>query len=174
MTYRRLRAEMDHDFVVFLIGMRINRWWRPDLWIPVALAMARMLEELEENPELGFLGATSGGLGNPSVMVQYWRSRDHLMRYARSKDGAHLPAWVDFKRRIADTDACGIWHETFPVEASAFESVYGNMPAFGLGKVGRLVPAGGHGPTGAATPADHDDGAALVRPRHVSDDHTGC
>ena len=52
----RMTALMDEDFVVFLIGMRINRWWRPDVWLPVAMAMPRMIEELEADPESGFLG----------------------------------------------------------------------------------------------------------------------
>ena len=29
------------DLVVFLIGMRINRPWRPDLWLPAFIAMSR-------------------------------------------------------------------------------------------------------------------------------------
>ena len=37
----------------------------------------------------------------------------------------------------------GIWHETYFAKAGAFESVYANMPPFGLGKVGPLVEAKG-------------------------------
>jgi hypothetical protein len=33
-----------------------------------------------------------------------------------------------------------IWHETYLVKAGQYEAVYGNMPAHGLGKAGRLVP----------------------------------
>ena len=29
------------DLTVFLIGMRINRIWRPDAWLPVLAAMGR-------------------------------------------------------------------------------------------------------------------------------------
>jgi hypothetical protein len=32
------------------------------------------------------------------------------------------------------------WHETYLVKAGQYEAVYGNMPARGLGKAGRLVP----------------------------------
>jgi len=55
---QRMTAEIDGDFVVFLIGMRINKWWLPHKWVPVARAMGRMLKELEETPadETGFLG----------------------------------------------------------------------------------------------------------------------
>jgi len=164
----RMTALMDDDFVVFLIGMRINKWWRPDLWLPAAMAMPRMVAELEADPDSGFLGWEGGGLGNPTLMVQYWRSTEHLIRYARAKDREHFPAWSAFRKRLAATDACGVWHETFEVKASAYECVYGNMPApFGLGKVGRLVPA--HGALASARhrlgagDADRTDAAARTK-----------
>ena len=43
---RRMMAAIDGDFVVFLIGMRINAWHRVDRWWPVFAAMPRMLQEL--------------------------------------------------------------------------------------------------------------------------------
>ena len=143
----RQTAHYDEDFVVFLIGMRVNRWWRPDLWMPVAGAMPRMMKELEGRTDLGFLGAESG-FGNPSIQVMYWTSAEALVDYARSRDHHHLPAWVDFKRRVQATNAVGVWHETYRIAPGMHESVYVNMPAFGLGKVGQLVPA-----TGARTRA---------------------
>ncbi len=33
----RYTAKTDQPFVVFLIGMRINQWWRFDKWIPIAV-----------------------------------------------------------------------------------------------------------------------------------------
>lgn len=38
----------------------------------------------------------------------------------------------------------GIWHETFKVKAGEYECVYNNMPKYGLGKIGTLVPAVGN------------------------------
>jgi hypothetical protein len=35
----RLTASIDGDFVVFLIGMRFNSWWKLHRWLPVAQAM---------------------------------------------------------------------------------------------------------------------------------------
>ncbi len=52
----RMTAEIEGDFVVFLIGMRINKPWMIHKWLPVFLAMPRMLKELEAHPESGFLG----------------------------------------------------------------------------------------------------------------------
>jgi hypothetical protein len=34
----------------------------------------------------------------------------------------------------------GIWHETYVVGAGAYESVYSNMPVFGLAAASRHVP----------------------------------
>jgi hypothetical protein len=46
-------------------------------------------------------------------------------------------------RRIRQGAEIGIWHETYQVEAGAFECMYSNMPVWGFGKVGELVPATG-------------------------------
>ena len=138
---QRMAAQIEGDFVVFLIGMRINKPWKLHKWLPVFLAMPKMLKELERRPESGFLGAVFG----PKVIVQYWRSFEHLETYARSTDGLHWPAWVAFNKRMAKNRAdVGIWHETYLVRAREYEAIYSGMPPFGLGKVSKLVPATGH------------------------------
>jgi hypothetical protein len=139
---KRMTGRLEGDFVVFLIGMRINRWWKVGKWLRVAMAMPRMIQELEKSPELGFLGAESW-FGRTTIMVSYWRSADHLMAYATSKTNAHLPAWKDFNRMVGTNGDVGIWHETYRVHPGDFESVYANMPAFGLGRAGVLVEATG-------------------------------
>ena len=53
----RLTATLDGDFVVFLIGMRINKPWLVHKWLPVTQAMPRMIKELSRQPELGFIHA---------------------------------------------------------------------------------------------------------------------
>jgi hypothetical protein len=115
-----MAAEIDGDFVVFLIGMRINKPWKPHKWLPVLLAMPRMLKELKEHPESGFLGSAAAGL----LTVQYWRSFEHLEAYARSHDHEHWPAWVAFnKRTAASRGDVGIWHETYLVRAGDYEAI---------------------------------------------------
>lgn len=136
----RMTAEVEGDFVVFLIGMRINKPWKVHKWLPVFLAMPRMLKELEARPESGFLGH----IASLGVIVQYWRSFDHLESYARSKDQEHWPAWIAFNRRIGNSRGdVGIWHETYQMRAGQYETVYSGMPPFGLGRAGQLVPASG-------------------------------
>ena len=139
----RLTAEIDGDFVVFLIGVRINKFWKPHKWLLVATAMPRMLAELERTPASGLLHVRSHfGLRN-IVAVQYWRSFEHLHAYAIARDRAHLPAWQAFNRAIASSGDVGIWHETYLVRSGKHESVYNNMPPYGLGCAGKLVPAQG-------------------------------
>lgn len=153
----RWRAERDGDFVLFLIGMRINTWWRIDQWLPVARAMPAMIRELEERPELGFLGATTF-FGRTICMLQYWRSEAALLAYARGKDYAHVPAWRAFNKRAQSSSAVGVWHETYPVFAGRYENVYVDMPPLGLGAVSARKPAGrstGKGATAAAEEAPH-------------------
>ena len=136
----KMTVEIEGDFVVFLIGMRINKPWKLHKWLPVFLAMPRLLKELAAHPEAGCLGTISG----LSVIVQYWRSFDHLEAYARSHDHGHWPAWVAFNRRLGRSRGdVGIWHETYQVRAGAYEAVYSGMPPFGLGTAGTLVPASG-------------------------------
>jgi hypothetical protein len=137
---KRVTAQMEGDFVVFLIGMRINKPWKLHKWLPVAMAMPRMLRELERKPDSGFLGAIQS-LG---VIVQYWRSFEHLEKYARDRDQSHWPAWVDFNRRVgASRTDVGIWHETYRVRAGEYECVYSGMPLHGLAKASTMVDAAG-------------------------------
>ena len=63
---QRMTAKVEGDFVVFLIGVRINRLWKIHKWLPVAMAMPRMLRELSQDPTSGHLGAESWFGGGPS------------------------------------------------------------------------------------------------------------
>lgn len=138
----RMTAAVDGDIVLFLIGMRLNQPWAVHKWLPVARAMPRMLRELYQNPGLGFVSHEMW-FSRTLILVQYWRSLDQLMAYASAREAEHLPAWQAFNRAVGTDGSVGIWHETYLSKAGAFESVYANMPPFGLGKVGPLVEAKG-------------------------------
>ena len=134
---RRMAAEIDGDFVVFLIGARFNnklRLLRSMLDVGGRRGMKRMLDYLVAHPEKGLLGYEMG-----PVIVQYWRSFDHLEAFANDASDPHRAAWRNYWRRVGTSDRTGIWHETYRVRAGEYEAVYGNMPPFGLGKAGRLV-----------------------------------
>jgi len=137
-----MTVKIDGDFVVFIIGMRINRFWKFHKWIPVASVMPKMIKELSDKPESGFLGFQIFG-GIPPVMVQYWRSFEHLEAYAKDRNGHHYPAWKAFNLKIKSNGDVGIWHETYKVNAGNYECIYNNMPKYGLGKIGEMIPATG-------------------------------
>ncbi|MEA2323396.1 MAG: hypothetical protein QOD81_3246 [Solirubrobacteraceae bacterium] len=155
-------ARIEGDFVVFLIGMRVNRPWRVRQWWPVFRAMPRMIKELEADPDSGFLGATQGLLTTGPSLVQYWRSFEHLERYARSPDAEHLPAWREFNQRVRGSGDVGIWHETYRVRAGEYETIYGNMPRVGLGAVGEHVPIGSTSATAARRIGERPDDTSPV------------
>jgi hypothetical protein len=122
---RRVTAQIEGDFVVFLIGMRINKPWKPHKWLLNLRTMPKMLKELEAAPaENGFLGCMNLGLLS---LVQYCRSFDHLEAYAPGRDKQHWPAWLEFNRLMKDSRGdVGIWHETISSEpANAKASIAG-------------------------------------------------
>jgi len=137
---QRMTAVIDKPIVVFLIGMRINYFWKIRQWWPVAMAMPRMLKELAADKSSGFLSSEMW-FGRTTLMVQYWDSFDALERYAKRRDQAHLPAWAEFNKNIGKSADVGIWHETYEIAPGSYECIYHNMPPFGLGKVGKLVEA---------------------------------
>ncbi|KPP98493.1 MAG: protein of unknown function containing DUF4188 domain [Rhodobacteraceae bacterium HLUCCA12] len=138
----RVAARIEGDFVIFLIGMRINKPWKVHKWWPVFMAMPRMLRELDAaGPETGFLGRSSL---STRLIVQYWRSFDHLEAYARTEGGQHRLAWARFNRAMNNARGdVGIWHETYLVADGRYEAVYSGMPPIGLGRAAALVPATG-------------------------------
>jgi len=138
----RMTAISDEGVVVFLIGMRINKILAIHKWLPVFNAMGKMLPELYKNPELGFK-SNQMWFSRTLILVQYWESSEKLIEYAKAKDSEHLPAWRAFNKAAQSSNAVGIWHETYVVSKGNTENMYVNMPTFGFGKVGELVPATG-------------------------------
>ncbi|MEP7019993.1 MAG: DUF4188 domain-containing protein [Pseudonocardiales bacterium] len=135
----RQSAEIDGDFVVFLIGTRFGVG-HPLLWfrdLGGRRGMLHMLKYLSQHPDRGLLAYE---FGFPTI-VQYWRSFEHLEAFAKDGDDPHLAAWRNYWRRVGKDNRSGIWHETYLVRAGDYEAIYANMPPTGLAKAGRLVPA---------------------------------
>jgi Domain of unknown function (DUF4188) len=135
---RRMTAEIDGDFVVFLIGARFSKLHlvRSLVDLGGSRGMKHMLDYLVAHPDKGLLGYQ---LGLP-VIVQYWRSFAHLEAFAKDTSDPHLAAWRRYWRRVGTSGRTGIWHETYLVRSGEYEAIYGNMPPLGLGKAGRLIP----------------------------------
>ncbi|WP_138758942.1 monooxygenase family protein [Modestobacter altitudinis] len=138
----RYGAEIDGDFVVFLIGARLNK---PQHLLASVRdlggrrrGMQAMLAALVADPEKGLLGYR---MGFP-VIVQYWRSFEHLEAFARDPGDLHRPTWLEWFRRDPK-GRTGIWHETFLVRAGEYEAIYDSVPESGLAVAGRVVPLAG-------------------------------
>lgn len=135
----RYTTENDTELTVFLIGMRANKRRAVHKWFPVFKAMPGMIKELYTNQErLGFLSMESYFGLRTTLMIQYWRSTEDLLAYAKGEK--HLAAWKNFNRKVKNNDAVGIYHETYTVQQGNYEAIYGNMPLHGLGKASRHVP----------------------------------
>ncbi|GAB3699050.1 hypothetical protein GCM10027597_61820 [Saccharopolyspora tripterygii] len=80
--------------------------------------------------------------GRTTVQVGYWRSMDHLVAFAAEENAPHVPAWRNYFRRVGKSGAVGVWHETYVVKPGSTESVYTNMPAFGLAEATNKVRVG--------------------------------
>lgn len=135
----RWTADIDGDFVVFIIGARLNsklHALRSLLDLGGRRGMNHMLKYLTSHPEKGLLGYQSAGL----TLIQYWRSFEHLEAFARDESDPHLAVWRSYWRRVGRSSRTGIWHETFLVRDGEYETIYGNMPPHGLAKASSLIP----------------------------------
>jgi Monooxygenase af470-like len=137
----RMTHRHEGELVVFHIGMRVNRPWRPDLWLPVMFAMPGMLRELSEDPDSGLIGFSLLLGRNGPYTVQYWDSVDKLYAYASDPAQQHRPAWARFNRMARRAPgAVGVWHETYAVARA--ETMYVSTPAMGLAAATEVMPVG--------------------------------
>lgn len=132
----RWTVDVEGDFVVFLIGFRVSPSWRALRAVPLLATMPKMLTDLQRDPSKGLLGFHGGRGFGP--IIQYWRSFEHLERFARSPSDRHAAVWREWFRRAQHLNpAVGIWHETYLVRAGEYEAIYGGMTdGFGLLAVG--------------------------------------
>jgi len=138
----RFTASPETDTVtVFLIGMRANRWWKLGPTYRSASAMPRMLKHLMDHPESGLLGFHNW-FGRTTLMLSYWQSPEHLQRFAADRNSPHLEPWHRFMKESAGSGDVGIWHETYQVNVRDQETVYSDMPLFGLAAATRHTAIG--------------------------------
>jgi hypothetical protein len=140
----RFLADNEEPIAVFLVGMRINRWRAVPHWWRVMFAMPRMLRELAADPDSGLLGyRLFGGPGLRQVtLVQYWRKAGDIRAFAHDAARTHHPEQQRFwEKYFAGNGAVGIWHEMFSVPKGAYQCLYGDMPAGGIGAIRGLCPA---------------------------------
>lgn len=104
--------------------------------------MPRMLRELGRNKDRGLLGHTLlTGSPRTYYVVQYWESKEKLLAYAAAPDMFHRTAWAMVNRRERKSrQHVGLWHETYIVPEGSHESIYADMPAFGLAAATGVLP----------------------------------
>ncbi|HEY4553221.1 MAG TPA: DUF4188 domain-containing protein [Bacillaceae bacterium] len=135
----RYTTENSDSMVVFIIGMRVNKRLAVHKWLPVFNAMPGMIRELYiHKEELGFLSMESYFGLRTTAMIQYWRSTEDLLAYAKGEK--HMKAWRQFNQKIGNNDAVGIYHEIYVLDGGDYESIYGNMPVYGLAKAMKHTP----------------------------------
>jgi len=94
-----------------------------------------------------FLGGDSFLSTNPYIdgpmMVQYWRSQEHLNKWAKSALRAHLKPMIESRKHISQGNIYGFWHESYHIHAGEYDTVYSNMSRVLFGKVGDIYPLTG-------------------------------
>lgn len=136
----RYTANIEGDFVVFLIGMRPNKIWKLNRWLWIGKAMRSMLDALSEHKDKGLLGHRLAMSPDGPVIIQYWRSFEDLDRFAKNPADPHLGPWRRYNRELGQSTDVGIWHETFKVKAGEYEAIFTNMPRIGLAAAAEHVP----------------------------------
>ena len=126
----RFTAQTDQPFVVFLIGMRINKLRALRKWLPTFLAMPRMLKDLYTHPEKGLPRRASLPFGphDPHRAILALVRRPRTLRPRRQRPAHARLAPLQQGRRHKD-GSVGIFHESYLVQPGQFETVYANMPA---------------------------------------------
>ncbi|MER5498284.1 DUF4188 domain-containing protein [Streptomyces sp. NPDC002561] len=143
----RATAAAEGEVVVLLIGMRINHFRGVHHWLPVFVAMLRMLRELGRDKERGLLGRTLlSGSPRSYWVVQYWESKEKLYAYASAPDMFHRRAWAIMNRKEKKSrQHVGLWHETYIVPEGGYEAIYADMPVHGLAGATGVLPIEGRG-----------------------------
>lgn len=144
-TAERMAAEIDGDFVIYINGMRLNKFRAVHKYLRAGLEAAKMFEELEKDPDSGFLGYVPAYMGLRSgAAIQYWRSLEDIRRFAHDPDDRHVPAWQWYNEEVGANGELGFWAELYVIEDGNYETFYRNMHPVGLGEIGEFVPMSNH------------------------------
>lgn len=147
----RMMADIEGEFLVFVVELRIHQLWRFWRWYPVVTAMGRMLTELMEKPEFGLLNFEYWFAFRRQLFLMYWRSYEHMHDWVLDKDATHIPGWKLLNQLMKDSpNTLGFWHESYVVHPYEYEAFYRNVPVVGLGQAGALIPLKGRATTAAA------------------------
>ena len=135
-------ADNDEPIVVFVVGLRINRWRALRRWVPLVLTIPTMLHDLTRVPDGGLLGyrLLLGPGPRQAAVLQYWRRPEDLHRFASDPGGPHRAAKHRYWWHYGSTEAVGVWHELLISSEGQHQGMYGNMPPTGLGALRPVRP----------------------------------
>ncbi|KZS96728.1 hypothetical protein SISNIDRAFT_493634 [Sistotremastrum niveocremeum HHB9708] len=137
---------------VLLVGSRCDGQlgpFDPD-YIFIRNMFAKMVKELQtatQEEDMGYLNSelflqSERSQNNVSMAVIYWKSYEHIRRFAHRDDITHWKAWTRFRKMqrndFPTSKKIGLWHEAY--EVSNAEAIYHNMRPFGLGNLWDFVP----------------------------------
>jgi len=147
----RMMADIEGEFLVFVVELRVYQLWRFWKWYPTVKAMGAMLTELMKTPEFGLLSFEYWFAFRRQLFLMYWRSYEHMHDWVLNKDATHIAGWKMLNQLMKESpNVLGFWHESYVVQPDQFEAFYRNVPAVGLGQAGTLVPLEGRATTAAA------------------------
>lgn len=147
----RMMADLEGEFLVFVIELQVHKLLRFRKWYPVVKEMNQMLTELTAKPEYGLLSFEYWFAFRRQLFLMYWRSYEHMHDWALNKNAAHIPGWKMLNKLMKEhPDIIGFWHESYVVQPYQYESFYHNVPTVGMGRAGKLLPLTGRMSTGAA------------------------
>ena len=61
----------------------------------------------------------AGMLSGHPLTLCYFRSPEHLYRFAKDTSLPHLEPWRRFNRKVGSSGDVGVWHETYRVAPGA-------------------------------------------------------
>ena len=147
----RMMADLDGEFLVFMIELQVHKLWQVWVWYPVVQRMTKMMFELMEKKEYGLLSYEYWFSFRRQLFLMYWRSYEHMHDWALNKDATHIPGWKMLNSLMKDhPKVIGFWHESYVVQPYQYETFYRNVPPAGLGRTGELIPISGRMSTAAA------------------------
>lgn len=147
----RHAADLEGDFVLFIIGLRLNQPWQLRRFAQVNWWTYTTVKQARARADLGLMHVNHGYLkGVGPFVLQFWRSWEQLEAYSHDKELLHVPSWAKYNREVRPGASVGVWHETYLVSDGAAEGVYVNMPQMMMGLAGGVRPVGSHNTSAAS------------------------
>ncbi|MGB3305845.1 MAG: DUF4188 domain-containing protein [Thermomicrobiales bacterium] len=121
--------------VIFMFGLRVNRWSELRRWLPLWRSLRRIVREQHARPQCGLLWSTSWRDGREFTVLQYWKDMQTLLDYAQDPSFKHAGVWKKYNHGVGDTGLVGIWHEAYTIDTGSpkgLHTIYRDVPSRGL------------------------------------------